>query len=82
MKISNAEMNHYYVDTVNGFVNEWGQLISLSGLVATTPLNMQVIDEETGETWADHFLEQAIDEARHVYALYNAAKAEVFRSGC
>ena len=76
VKISNAEMNHYYVDTVNGFVNEWGQLISLSGLVATTPLNMQVIDEETGETWADHFLEQAIDEARYVYALYNAARAE------
>ena len=41
----------------------------------TKPLNEQVVDEETGMTWADDFLASAMDSAKATYTLYNAAMA-------
>ncbi len=74
-EISNAELSYYYMDTINGFYNQYGSMASLLGLDLTKALDEQVTNEETGETWADDFLAQAKDSAATMYALNDAAAA-------
>ena len=75
-EVSNAELNYYYVDAINNFLSYYGDYVSLVGLDTTTPLNEQVLNTETGATWADDFLTQAKENARAVYAMVDAAEAE------
>ena len=77
-KISNAEMNYFYMDAVNNFYSQYGSMASLFGLDATKPLDEQIVDEETGLTWADDFMESAKTNAQTIYALSDAAEAAGF----
>jgi len=74
-KISNAELNYFYIDSINEFCNNYGSYISLFGLDVTKPLNEQVVDEETGLTWADDFINSANESAKATYTLVDAANA-------
>ena len=74
-KLSNAELNYYYVDQINDFKNQYGNYASMFGLDMSKPLNEQVTNQETGATWADDFLNAAIGAAKHNLALADAAKA-------
>ena len=74
-QISNAELGYFYMDSVNNFYSQYGSYASMLGLDVTKPLNEQVINEETGLTWADDFLSSAKSNAQAVYALADAAKA-------
>ncbi len=74
-KISNAEMNYFYMDAVNNFYSQYGGYASLLGLDATVPLNEQFVNEETGKTWAEDFLDSAKANVQTVYALADAAEA-------
>ena len=74
-KISNAELNYFFVDAVNTFYSNYGSYASLMGLDTTKPLDEQIINEETQETWADDFMNSAIENAKATYALVNEAKA-------
>ena len=80
--LSNADLTYYYMDTINNFYgdaydqysNYASLFISMNyGLDVTKPLSSQLYDEETGETWADYFIDSAIESAKSTYALYNAA---------
>ena len=75
-ELSNAQLNYYYVDAVYEFANTYGAYAAMFGLDMTKPLDEQVINEETGATWADDFTETALTNAQATYALVNAAKAE------
>ena len=77
-EISNAELSYFYIDYINKYYSQYGQYLSWMGLDATKPLNEQVVDEETGLTWADDFVSAAQENARSVYALADAAKAAGF----
>ena len=77
-KVSNADLNYYFVDTVNNFYSQNGSYASLFGLDVNKPLDEQYFDEASGETWADYFLASAKTTAASVYALNDAAKAEGF----
>ena len=77
-KISAAELNHYYIDSVNNFLNQAGDMVSMFGLDNTKALDEQYYNEAEGDTWADYFLDQATASAQNMYAVYNAAKAEGF----
>ena len=70
--ISNAELNYYYINSVNSVVSSYGQML---GLDQTVPLNQQVFDETTGKTWADSFLDNAKSSAQATYALCDKADA-------
>lgn len=72
-EISNAELSYYYLDSINGFYNNYGSYASFFGLDLTTPLDEQVTNEETGATWADDFMTQAKDNVTTIYALCDAA---------
>ena len=77
-KVSNAELNYFYIDAINNYYSTYGDYIYLFGLDAATPLNEQYADEENGVTWADYFVDSAINNARAIYAMTDAAKAEGF----
>ena len=82
--LSNAELSYYYVQTIQNTYSEWSEsygdyadlLISVNeGLDTSLPLDEQKHPSEEGKTYADFFIDKAIDEAKEVYALYDAAKA-------
>ena len=81
-KLNSAELNYYYIDAINNFYEPIyssyteqapAYALMLYGIDVTSPLDEQVKDKETGATWADHFIDQAILNAKGAYALYNAA---------
>ena len=77
-KVSAAELNHYYIDSINNFLTQAGDYVSLFGLDTTKALDDQFYNEAEGDTWADYFLDQATATAQNMYAVYNAAQAEGF----
>lgn len=74
-KLTNADLNYYYIAQINEFYEQNGDYMSIFGLDPTKPLNEQVTNEETGATWADDFLDAAINTAKQNYALVDAANA-------
>ena len=74
-QISNAELNYFFMDAVNMFYNQYGSYASLLGLDTTKPLDEQIFNEETQETWADNFMNSAIQNAKAAYALAKDAEA-------
>ena len=77
-EISNAELNYYYIDSINNFLGQYDDMLYLMGLDGTKPLDEQVLDQETGKTWADDFLDSAEENVRAVYAMVDAAEAAGF----
>ena len=83
-EINSVEANYYFADLTNSTYSEWYSMygdstasyMSLMGLDLTKPLDEQVYEE--GTTWADYFLESALDQAKSDYALYDMAVAEGF----
>ncbi len=85
-KLTSVEMSYYYHDAVNQAYQNWsstyGDMMSLYtqylNLDISKPLDKQVYDKATGQTWADYFLGVALDNARSDYALADKAEAEGF----
>ena len=77
-QLNNTELNYFFMDSVNNFYSQNGNYAAIFGLDVTKPLNQQVMDSETGETWADYFVNTAKTNATSVYALYGAAVKEGF----
>lgn len=85
-KLNTVTMNYYFYDAVattysnvNQYYGDYTSSYFLSmGLDLSESLDSQVYDEETGDTWADYFLEQAISNAKSDYALYDMAVSENF----
>lgn len=76
--ISNAELNYFFIDAINNFYSSYGSYADMFGLDTSKPLDQQVVDEDTGRTWADDFLDTAKETARSVYALADAADTAGF----
>ena len=75
-EISNAELSYYYIDTVNNFYSQNGSYATLFGLDATKPLDEQYyFGDESGQTWAEYFLDTAKASVKSVYTLADAATA-------
>jgi hypothetical protein len=81
-ELSATELNYFYRDSINNLVSQYssyGDYAALymqlyTGLNPGTPLDEQVKNKETNETWADHFLTAAVDNAKWVYTM--TAEAE------
>ena len=76
--LSAAILNYFYVDAISDWVAQYGGLALNMGLDVTKPLNQQVINSATGETWADSFVTVAQENIQSTYALYDLAMAENF----
>ena len=77
-EINSVEMNYFFMDAVNNFYSSYGSYAGMFGLDLTKPLNEQFVDEESGTTWADDFMNSAKESAASVYAMADAAKAAGF----
>ena len=73
-ELNAVELNYFYIDVINDYYNQNSSWIRYL-LNVNKPLDDQVFDEKTGATWADNFLDMAIDEIKNTYALYDAAVA-------
>lgn len=85
-ELNTVEMNYYYIDSINNFYNQWAEyygenadsyLKAVYGLDAALPLDKQYTDDEKKtETWADYFINDAISQAQHDYAMAKLAAAD------
>ena len=83
-EINSVEANYYYADLATSTYSEWYSMygdatasyMSLMGLDLSMPLDEQYYEEDV--TWADYFLESALDQAKSDYAVCDAAMAEGF----
>ena len=78
-KVSNTQLNYFYIDAVNNFYSNYGSYASMFGLDVTKPLDEQYVDADQTTTWADDFLATAKDTAVSVYAMADAAAAEGYQ---
>lgn len=77
-EVTSVQLNYFFIDTVNDYINELGDLASF--LIDTTkPLNKQIMDEKTGKTLADSLLEAAESTLKRTYALYDLAMEKGFK---
>ncbi len=82
-KLNSITMNYFFRDAVDATYNNAYQYYQEDaakyvGFDVTKPLNQQVKDETTGATWADYFMDQAIENARAIYTMYDAANKAGF----
>ena len=91
-KYTAAEVNFYYQNYYQSFVNQYYSIFSMIGLDISAPLDEQTISETTvstlsalagieataGETWADFFRNHALDQVASIQALNEAAEADGF----
>lgn len=83
-EINSVQLNYYYTDAIQNTVSSWQSAYgdnlalytSMMGLDLTKPLDEQVYDDETGDTWADYFMDMALEQVRSEYRLYDLAKAD------
>lgn len=84
--LNSVEMSYYYNDAINDFYSEMSsqyseyasQYLEAIGLDNTKPLDEQIYDEESGQTWAEYFLDEALKKAQNDFALYKAATEDSF----
>lgn len=70
-KLTPAMVNYYYQYSLQ----QMSSYASYFGLDSTDSLADVVYDEETGKTWGDVLLEEALADAAQVYAVYDEAVA-------
>lgn len=83
-QLNTVELNYYYNDAINEFYSSWYEQYNTStdsyleaiGLNVNEPLDEQYYDEETKQTWADYFVETAIENAKHDYTFFDLAGAD------
>ena len=70
-----TDVNYFYVDAINNYINQYYYYIYLGyiKLDMTKPLDKQVVDSKTGETWADSFLKTAVENIKSTFGLYDLA---------
>lgn len=87
-KVSTAELTYFYFDAINEhqqevydqYYNQFGEYWSIMlGFDTAKSLNEQTYDKESGKTWAEYFMDTAIENARDAYALYDDAVAKGYK---
>ena len=75
-EITEVEFDYYFYNSVNSYLDTYGEYVSMFGLDATKPLDQQPYTEEL--TWEDYFDESAVIEITRVKAMADDAKANGF----
>ena len=82
-ELNSIEMNYFFYDAVeaeyNNLYNTYGDYASsFMSVDLSKPLDEQKYDE-TGKTYADYYMDLAVENAHAVYAMYDKAVAENFQ---
>ncbi len=80
-KLNSVTMNYFFRDAIDSRYNTYYQYLgdsasSYLGFDVTKPLNEQDYDAETGSTWGDYFFDEALENARSAYTMYDVAQAD------
>ena len=59
--LTNGELQVYYWMNVGDFLNYYGSYAIYFGLDSSKPLDQQIYDEKTGQSWQQYFLQAALD---------------------
>lgn len=80
-ELTNSQLQVYYWQSVNDFVNYYGYYMDMStlGLDLSAPLDTQFYDEEAGITWQQHFLELSLQTWSRYAAMANHARESGFQ---
>lgn len=82
VELNTVELSYYYNEAINEIYNDaYNQYSSYyelyfesMGLDIHSPLNKQVQNKETGATWADYFVDSALNSAKRDFTLEKLAK--------
>ncbi len=86
-KLNAIELSYYYFDAIDEKYSEWYDdygsnmelyLDVLLNLKLDKPLDEQIYDTKTGETWAEQFVNLAVEEAKRTYVLCALAEKAGF----
>lgn len=72
-KLTNAELQAHYWMSVYDFLDYYGSYASYMGLDTSKPFDEQIYDEETGKTYQQWFLENALESWRRYATLAQMA---------
>ena len=78
-KATNGVLQVFYWTRVYEFLNYVGSYASYYGIDVSKPFNEQIYDEETGKTWQQLFLEQAITDWQNYNLICDDAKANNYK---
>ncbi len=70
--LSAVEVNYFYIDAVNEYCRQYSSYLQYI-LDTKKPLSEQIVDKETGASWADNFLDMAKKNIKSTYELYDLA---------
>lgn len=71
-ELNAVELNYFYIDAINNYCSQYGNYISLF-IQTSYPLNHEKNTDTEGVTWADKFLDMALENIKSTYQLYDLA---------
>ena len=77
-ELSAVEVNYFYIDAINTYVNNYSSYISYI-IDTKSPLNSASNTDKDGSSWADKFLDMAIENIKSTYQLYDMAVKAGFK---
>lgn len=87
-ELNAIELSYYYFDAINDNYSQWYSqygsntavyLQLLMNLNVSQPLDKQIYDTKTNQTWANRFVELALENAKRTYVLCDLAKKADFQ---
>ena len=84
-EITAVELNYFYTDAIFQHYNQYSEkygdyaatyAMLMEGIDFTKPMNEQIRDTTTKQTWAEAYLDAAIKNAKETYAIYDKAMAD------
>ena len=78
-ELNAVDFGYYYYDAINSFYQNYGAYLTYFMSDASQPIDQQIYNEETGETWADYFMQSAAESAKYDYAVYDEAVANGYK---
>ncbi len=77
-ELNAVELNYFYIDAINTYCNQYSYYISYI-IDTKSPLNSASNTDKDGSSWADKFLNMAIDNVKSTYQLYDLAIKNNFK---
>ena len=78
-KLTNGELQVFYQTSMINFYSQYGMYLSYMGVDFSQPLDEQVFDANTNQTWQEYLLEMALYSWLLYTAIGEQAKAEDFQ---
>lgn len=77
-KLTNGELQVFYQTSMINFYSQYGMYLMYMGVDFSQPLDQQVFDQNTNQTWQEFILEMALNDWHVFTAMGEKAKAEGF----